>query len=76
MASDFHVGAGSWAMAYLGIGDEARALDYLLKASDATPGGEGFLGLTFLAGNIWQDPVLNQPSFVDARRRLGLRDDL
>ena len=76
MATEFHVGAASWTMAYLGIGDEGRALDFLLKASDASQGGEGFLALTYLAGNALSDPILEQRSFVDARRKLGLRDDL
>ena len=76
MASEFHVGAASWAMAYLGIGDEERALDFLAAASNVTQGGEGYLAITFLAGNAFRDPVLEQRTFVEARRRLGWRDDL
>ena|GEM_PF-515856 len=76
MASGFHVGAASWALAYLGIGDQKRALDFLLMASDVTRGGEGYLALTFLAGNAFSDPVLEQQPFVEARRSLGLREDL
>lgn len=76
MSTDFHVGAASWAMAYLGVGDEERALESLLAASDASRGGEGYLALTFLSGNAFNDPILDQPAFVDARRRLGWRSDL
>jgi TolB-like protein/Tfp pilus assembly protein PilF len=76
MALQFHIGAASWAMAYLAIGDEERALDHLLKASDVTQGGEGYLALTFLAGNAFSDPVLEQKMFVNARRKLGIRNDL
>ena len=76
MASEFHVGAASWAMACLGIGDEERALDFLLAASDVTRGGEGYVALTFLAGNVFNDPVLQQGPFVDARRRLDWSDNL
>jgi len=76
MASEFHVGAASWAMAYLGIGDEERALEFLLAASDVTRGGEGYVALTFMAGNAFSDPVLEQRAFVAARRSLGWREDL
>jgi tetratricopeptide (TPR) repeat protein len=74
MASEFHVGAASWAMAYLGIGDEELALEFLLAASDVTHGGEGYMALTFLAGNAFSDPVLEQRKFAEARGRLGLRE--
>jgi len=76
IASEFRVGAASWALAYLGIEDEERALEFLLAASDATRGGEGYLALTFLAGNAFDDPVLEQQRFVEARRGLGWRYDL
>jgi hypothetical protein len=76
MAVELHVGAASWAMACLGIGNEARALDFLLKAGDVTRGGEGYLALTFMVGNAFSDPVLEQQAFVEARRSLGLRSDL
>jgi TolB-like protein/Flp pilus assembly protein TadD len=75
MASEFHVGAASWALAYLGIGDEERALDFLVAARDVSRGGEGYLALTFLAGNAFNDPILEQRTFAEARRRLGLRDE-
>jgi TolB-like protein len=76
MASGFHVGAASWTLAYLGIGDEDRALDFLMTASDTTQGGEGYLALTFLLGNAFSDPVLDQQKFVEARRSVGYRNDL
>jgi TolB-like protein len=75
LASEFHVGSASWALAFLGIGDEERALDSLLEASDVTRGGEGYLALTFLAGNAFSDPVLEQREFVEARTSLGLRSE-
>jgi len=74
MAAEFHVGAPSWTMAYLGTGDEARALDSLTMAAETSQGGEGFVALTLLLGNAFNDPVLEQPAFVGARRRIGLRD--
>jgi TolB-like protein/Tfp pilus assembly protein PilF len=76
MASEFHVGAASWAMAYLGIGDEERALEFLMATSDVTRGGEGYLALTFMLGNAFGDPVLDQPEFVEVRRGIGFRDNL
>lgn len=76
VATEFHVGAASWALSYLGVGDEERALEFLESASDVTQGGEGYLALTYLVGNAFSDPVLEQRMFVEARRRLGLRDEL
>jgi TolB-like protein len=76
MASEYHVGAASWAMAWLAIGDEERSLEFLSAASDAVRNGEGYMALTFLAGNAFSDPVLEQQRFVDARRKLGWRVDL
>lgn len=76
MASEYHVGAASRAFAYLGIGDDDRALESLLAARDTERGGEGYLALTYLAGNAFDDPVLQQPRFVEARRKLGWSDDL
>jgi len=76
MATEYHVGAASWAMVWLGIGDEERSLEFLLAASDATRNGEGYVALTLLAGNAFSDPVLEQQRFVDARRKLGWRVDL
>jgi tetratricopeptide (TPR) repeat protein len=76
MASELHVGAASWSLAYLGIGDEVRALEFLLAASDSSRGGEGYLALTYLTGNAFNDPVLQQPPFVEARRELGWSDEL
>ena len=76
MAAEFHVGAASWSLAYLGIGDEEHALEFLIAASDVRRGGEGYLALTYLAGNAFSDPVLEQRAFVEARRRLGWSDNL
>jgi TolB-like protein/Flp pilus assembly protein TadD len=76
MATEFHVGAASWAMASLGVGDQENALTYLLQGRDTQHGGEGFIALALLAGNGVSDPTLDQPEFIDARRSLGLRVDL
>ena len=53
-----------------------RALEFLLMASDVTRGGEGYLALTYLSGNAFSDPVLEQRAFVEARRSLGWSDNL
>jgi hypothetical protein len=72
MATEYHVGAASWAAGSLGIGDRERALDFLVQSRDTKRGGEGFIALAILAGNALSDPVLEQPEFVEASHRLGL----
>jgi len=66
-------GAGGWAMAHLAIGDEAGALEWLETAAAKIANhesDEGFFSLINLRQNITNDPVLEQPEFVDVRNRL------
>jgi TolB-like protein/Flp pilus assembly protein TadD len=69
-------GAGGWAFANLAIGDEAEALTWLRrgieKASRHEPDA-GYFMLMNIKMNFTNDPVLEQPEFVDARN--GLRGD-
>jgi TolB-like protein/Flp pilus assembly protein TadD len=69
----YEMGAGVWAPAYLGIGDEAAALGELERAAGTLNPDNGFLGLFEIAWNLWSDPRLEQPEFVDVRERLGFR---
>jgi TolB-like protein len=66
-------GAGGWAMAYLAIGDQQRALEWLetaaRKAADHEP-DEGFFQLINLRMNVTNDPVLKQPEFVAVLDRI------
>jgi predicted nucleic acid-binding protein len=69
------VGAGVWAFAYLAIGDEERALDWLTKAVTKIENhelDEGHYDLMEIKVNIANDPVLEQPRFVALRDRIGV----
>ena len=66
-------GAGGWAMAYLAIGDERQALDWLgkgaKKAASHEP-DEGLYNLMNLKLNVTNDPVLKKPEFVEVLSRI------
>jgi TolB-like protein len=66
-------GAGGWAMAYLAIGDERQALDWLEKAAKKAANhepDEGLYNLMNLKLNVTNDPVLKKPEFVDVLSRI------
>ncbi|NIW23734.1 MAG: hypothetical protein GWN29_03785, partial [Gammaproteobacteria bacterium] len=70
-AEEWTVDYGSWAMTQLAAGNHDEALAALHRAAaDKTPGLEVNTG--FLAFNILEDPVLERPEFIEARRALGL----
>ncbi len=70
-AKEWTVDHGSWAMTQLAAGYHAEALASLRRAAaDTMPGPEVSTG--FLAYNILEDPVLERPEFVEARRALRL----
>jgi pentatricopeptide repeat protein len=71
----------TWATVHLARGDEDLAYESLEAAvetaeeiraggSDVDP---GFYNLMMLLQNVWHDPVLEEPRFVELRDRLGLR---
>ncbi len=66
-------GAGGWAMANLGIGDQKAALDSLERAAQKAANhepDEGFFGLLDLELNLTNDPVLRKPEFVRVLSRI------
>lgn len=66
-------GAGGWAMAYLAIGDEKQARDWLEKAAEKAANhepDEGLYNLMNLKLNVTNDPVLKKPEFVDVLSRI------
>jgi len=73
-ASEFHVGAGIWTMAYLGVGDRQQALEWLNVAAESPAPDNGFLSLYMIANNYYADPILEQSEWVEVRRRLGFRE--
>lgn len=73
-AIDQPVGEGTWAMAYIAINDYETALVRLNRAIEKISKGEadeGFWFLVHIYKNIYSDPVLEQPEFLEARRKLG-----
>ena len=73
VAADQDIGAGGWAMTYLGIGDQEKALEQLRigaqRARDKVL-DPGFFQLMNLRMNVTDDPVLEQPEFVEVRAEL------
>jgi pentatricopeptide repeat protein len=71
--TDPALGAGSWAIAYLAIGDVEEALRWLdvaaEKARTHAP-DPGFLHLMNLKMNFLDDPLLDDSRFVEALRRV------
>ncbi len=66
-------GAGAWAVTYLAIGDEERALEQLeivaAKARNYEP-DPGYLNVMNLKMNYLADPALEKPEFVDVLGRI------
>ena len=65
--------AGNWALAHLAVGDEHRAREsletVLEKIALEEPDG-GMLTLRLIRFNIYSDPVLERPPFLDLRAQL------
>lgn len=73
LAEEQDPGAGGWALAYLGIGDEPRALEWLQTGADKADNKQpdsGFFSLMNIRVNFTADPRLEQPEFVEVRNRL------
>lgn len=67
------LGAGTWAQAYLAIGDRRSALHWLEVAAEKVGKHEpdaGFFNLMFIKTNILNDAVLEEAEFVALRNRL------
>ena len=67
------IGSGGWALAYLAIGDEARALEQLEIAAEKARKHEsdsGYLSLMNLRMNFLGDPLIATPRFADVLARI------
>src|SRR5690606_20235410 len=68
------VGAGSWPLGHLAVGDVEQAYAALERAvakiEEREP-DEGFFNLMIIKGNVLQNPVLDEPRFVALRERIG-----
>jgi TolB-like protein/Tfp pilus assembly protein PilF len=73
IAATQDIGAGGWAMTYLALGEEEKALEQLRigaqRARDKVL-DPGFFQLMNLRVNVIDDPVLEQPEFVEVRAQL------
>ncbi|MGI9264138.1 MAG: hypothetical protein ACR2QU_04370 [Gammaproteobacteria bacterium] len=73
LGRDEELGAGTWAQAYLAIGDQQSALMWLETAVEKAQNHEpdaGFFNLMFIKMNVLSDAVLEEPEFVALRNRL------
>jgi TolB-like protein/Flp pilus assembly protein TadD len=72
-AKDRDIGTGGWALAYLAIGDQRRALEQLeqaaVKARNHEPDA-GYLQLMNLRMNYLADPVVGAPPFAGVLARI------
>jgi tetratricopeptide (TPR) repeat protein len=74
MAAERVVGAGSWPLAYLAIGDDESAYESLTRAVEKTERfepDEGFFNLMIIKHNVQENPVLDEPRFRMLRDRIG-----
>ncbi len=70
LSADQYVDPVMWAWAYMGMGDYDEALDQL-NAADENPGLIKFIPfMPNLRHNVWSDPMLEQPEFVEVLNRL------
>ncbi len=68
------VGVGSWPLAYLAIGDSARAYQWLQRAVDKIESNEpdeGFFNLMIIKHNVQANPTLVEARFRALRDRIG-----
>ena len=67
------ISAGQWALAYVAVRDETRALEWLEAAAKSARNHEvdaAFFNLMTIKMNVYNDPLLEQPEFVDVRSRI------
>ncbi|HEX5046386.1 MAG TPA: hypothetical protein VFX89_04635, partial [Gammaproteobacteria bacterium] len=72
-AKDRDIGTGGWALAYLGIGDQRRALEQLELAAVKVRNHEpdtGYLQLMNLRMNFLADPLVGSPQFAEVLARI------
>jgi tetratricopeptide (TPR) repeat protein len=68
------VGAGSWPLGYLAVGDTEQAFTWLTRAVEKITRhepDEGFFNLMIIKANVGANPVLDEPRFRALRDRIG-----
>ena len=70
MAADFRVGAPTWAMAYMALGNYSEALNRLRSVVD-NPGPDEGLNASGafedIVVNRWNDPTVEEPEWLELR---------
>jgi TolB-like protein/DNA-binding winged helix-turn-helix (wHTH) protein len=77
LAAGGSVGAGTWALMYLALGDSDEAhrwLDTAVEKIERHEPDAGFLNLMTIKTNPHADPVLDEPRFRKLRDRIGALD--
>jgi adenylate cyclase len=73
IAATRRVAAAAWAWAYLAVGDSRQALHWIKVLGEHRYPYEAMFAALNLEANWFDDPILEQPEFVAARRKLGFR---
>jgi len=63
-----------WALGYLGTGENDLAFEQLELSVDNPTGTLLYTETAFMKANVFSDPVLNEPRFVELRSKLGFQD--
>ena len=70
LAREYIMTDAAWALAYLAVDDLDNALQSLSRAADQSNTGED-ISVATITFNTFSAPVLEQPEFLELRRRLG-----
>jgi len=73
MAPEYTVGPGTWGLAFLAIGDQGSSLKWFNQAADQKGYDDSYGVLFQLSVSSFRDPVLEQPEFIEVRKRMGPR---
>ncbi len=74
--ADVYVSASLWALAHMGVGDYDEALVLFNAAADdrelppEEQLGQDMQALVGIFGNVWSDPMLEEPEFVEVLERI------
>jgi tetratricopeptide (TPR) repeat protein len=74
MANERVVGAGSWPLGFLAIGDNESAYEWLTRAVEKArqhEPDEGFFNMMIIKHNVQANPVLDEPRFRALRDQIG-----
>jgi tetratricopeptide (TPR) repeat protein len=73
ISNQYLISPESWVLAGLALGDRERALQALgAAAADRTPNNDSWnMSSWALEANVFRDPILDEPEFVNVRRELA-----